>query len=78
MNEMLKEVYGRRFRVDQPSQTVETFDEMRYHLVSTKESGKRMQLTSTISNVISSSIITFLLTAPAIQDLWGMSSSRIL
>ena len=31
MNEMLKEVYGRRFRVDQPSQTVETFDEMRYH-----------------------------------------------
>ncbi len=29
MNEMLKEVYGRRFRVDQPSQMVETFDEMR-------------------------------------------------
>ena len=32
MKHMLKDVYGRRFRVDQPSQTVDTFDEMRLGL----------------------------------------------
>jgi hypothetical protein len=40
MKDMLKEVNGRRFRVDQPSQTVVTFDEIRYLLVNTEESGK--------------------------------------
>jgi hypothetical protein len=34
MNEMLNEVKGRRRRVDHPSQTAETFDGIRYHLVS--------------------------------------------
>jgi hypothetical protein len=33
MKQMLNDVNGRRFRVDQPSQTVDTFDEMRYHLL---------------------------------------------
>jgi hypothetical protein len=40
MNDMLKEVKGRRFRVDQPSQMVDTFDEMRYLWVNTEESAK--------------------------------------
>jgi hypothetical protein len=33
MNEMLKEVKGRRLPLDQPSHTTETFDRMRYILV---------------------------------------------
>jgi hypothetical protein len=41
MKEMLKEVNGRRFRVDQPSQTLVTFDEIHYHSVSAEGGRKK-------------------------------------
>jgi hypothetical protein len=78
MKDMLKEVNGCRFRVDQPFQMVVIFDEMCYLLVNTEESGKTTWLTSITSNVISSIISTFSLTAAAIHNLRGMSLSQTL
>ena len=76
MNDMLNEVKGCRRREDHPSQTAETFDGIRYHLVSDTRHQKCIGHTLIISNVISSSCITFALTELAIADFFGMSLSR--
>ena len=77
INEMLNEVKGRRLRLDHPSQTVVTFDGIRYHVVSNSTLHRKPAIhTSIISNVISSSCITFLLTELAIADFFGILLSR--
>jgi hypothetical protein len=79
INEMLKDVNGRRCRVDHPSQTVEILEGMRYNLVRQEwgccESSIR---TSMISIVTFSSCFVLVSMAEAMDDLRGMSSSRTL
>ena len=75
INEMLNEVKGHHWRVDHPSQMAETFDGIHYHLISNSKHWKYIGHTLIISNVISSSCITFPLTELAITDFFGMSLS---
>jgi len=81
MKEILKDVYGRRLRVDHPSHTGVTFEGMRCGMIS-REGGHKYKYkvihTLIISSVDCSSSMTFALIAPAMADLWGMSSSRTL
>lgn len=78
MKEMLKEVKGRRLRVDQPSHTTDTFEGMRYRFVSVHLKDISRAHTSTISIVLSSSWATLAFTAAAMHDFPGMSVSCIL
>jgi hypothetical protein len=72
---MLNDVNGRRLRVDHPSHITETFDGIRYHLISDRDNGSKIKHTLIISNVLSSSCITFPFTELAIADFLGMSLS---
>jgi len=79
INDMLKEVKGRRLRVDHPSQIMDILDWIRYIKLSMKELWRKRHIrTSIMSNVIVSRWMTFAFTAPAIQDFLGMSLSCIL